>query len=220
MQAFVDGESVSTASGGTLDAQVKAANGRHKLTIKARDSAGAVFASSIDFTVVSPSPVPATSKLSMNVAPAQATITLGRSAVFTLAVATDGSLTQPLAFACSGLPAGVHCAFDPVKIKAAKLPANIKLTIFTSPVTSAFITVTRFMWVAMLLPALVVLRFTKGKEQRRRRLGFIAVAIFMSAMIVGCQGLITPNNHGSFAVTVTGSSTEAQSSSTINLTLN
>ena len=219
MQAFVDGKSVSTASGGTLNAQINAENGRHTLTIKAKDTAAAVFESSLDFTVVGPPATPNANKLSMNVSPAQATISLGRSAAFTLAVGSDGSLTQPVAFACSGLPAGVHCAFDPVKIKAAKLPASIKLNISTVPVSSAWTLGKTLIWAAMLLPGLVVLRFTRGKKHRRRS-GLLAAVLFLAALIAGCQGLIAPSNHGSFAVTITGTSAEAQSSSTINLTLN
>ena len=220
MQAFLDGETVSTASGGTLTAQISAAVGRHTVTIQAKDNQGTVFVKSINFTVIAPPVTPVTSKLSMNVSPAQATISLGRSAVFTLAVGTDGSLTQPVAFACSGLPAGVHCAFDQVKIKPAKLPANIKLTISTLPVSSALIFGKRLIWAAMLLPGLVFLRFRKGNESRRRRSGLLALGMLLIAVIAGCQGLTIPSNHGSFAVTVTGTSTEAQSSSAINLTLN
>jgi carboxypeptidase family protein/Big-like domain-containing protein/calcineurin-like phosphoesterase family protein len=220
MQAFVDGETVSTASGGTLNAQISAAAGRHRVTIQAKDNQGAVFVNSVDFTVVAPPVTPAPSKLSMNVSPAQATISLGRSAVFTLTVGTDGSLTQPVAFACSGLPAGVHCAFDQAKIKPAHLPANIKLTISTLPVNSAWTLRKRLIWAAMLLPALVLLPFAKGKQQKRKRSSLLAIGMLLMAVIAGCQGLTTPKNHGAFAVTVTGTSAEAQSSSTINLTLN
>ena len=156
----------------------------------------------------------------MNVSPAQATISLGRSAVFTLAVGSDGSLSQPVAFACSGLPSGVHCDFDQVKIKPAKLPANIKLTISTLPLTSAQIVGKRLIWAAILLPGLLVLPFTKRKNGRWRCAGLLAAVLLEAGVIAGCQGLTTPANHGSFAITVTGTSTEAQSSSAINLTLN
>jgi hypothetical protein len=220
MQVFLDGETASTASGGTLTAEISAAAGRHTVTIQAKDNQGAVFVNSIDFTVVAPPVTPAPSKLSMNVSPAQATISLGRSAVFSLAVGTDGSLTQPVAFACSGLPAGVHCAFDPVKIKPAHLPANIKLTISTLPVSSARVIGKRLIWAAIFLPGLLVLPFTKGKYRSWRCAGMLGAVLLGAGVISGCQGLTTPANHGSFAVTVTGTSTETQSSSAINLTLN
>ncbi|HKT51547.1 MAG TPA: carboxypeptidase regulatory-like domain-containing protein [Candidatus Angelobacter sp.] len=220
MQAFLDGETVSTGSGGTLTAQISAASGRHSLTIQAKDNQGAIFVNSIDFTVIAPPVTPAPSKLSMNVSPAQATISLGRSAIFTLAVGSDGSLTQPVAFACSGLPSGVHCAFDQARIKPAKLPANIKLTISTLPVTSAQIVGKRLIWAAILLPCLVVLPFTKGRQRRRRCVGLLGAVMVVAVVIAGCQGLTTPSNHGSFAVTVTGTSADVQSSTAINLTLN
>lgn len=220
MQAFLDGETASTVSGGTLTAQISAAPGRHTVTIQAKDTQGMVFANSIDLTVVAPPVTPAPSRLSMNVSPAQATISLGRSAVFTLVVATDGSLTQPVAFACSGLPAGVHCAFDQVKIKPAHLPANIKLTISTLPVSSARVMAKLLIWAAILFPGLMVLPFTKRKNRRWRCAGLLGAVLLLAGVIAGCQGLTTPSNHGAFTVTVSGTSAEAQSSSTINLTLN
>jgi hypothetical protein len=77
----------------------------------------------------------------------------------------------------------------------------------------------RFIWAVMLLPGLLVLRTTKGRKQRRVS-DLLAAVLLLAGVIAGCQGLTTPSNHGSFAVTVTGTSAEVQTSSTINLTLN
>lgn len=218
MQAFLDGKGVSSVSGGTLEATVKAEKGRHHLTVTASDNAGAAFSSSIDFSVGDQiAPVPPPERLTVSVSPAQATVAFGQSARFTLALGTDGSLVDPVTFSCSGLPSGTSCAFDPIRIKAAKLPALVKLKISTTAVRSATIR-SQLLWAAILVPALVLVPRRRAGTKRRGLLP-IAFLLILALTAAGCAGLITPANRGSFNVTVTSTSGSVQKSGTVHLTL-
>lgn len=225
IEAILDGAEVSHFASGVLEASVNAQAGEHHLVVKAQDKSGESFETSVDFSVSSPvvpSPPPPSpaERLSLNISPSQATISLGRSAQFAVQVGSDGSLKDPVSLSCSGLPAGVRCAFDPVRMKAANLPALVKLTIFTNAVTSASIRggLRGLIWASILVPGLVLLGYRR--RGRGVLLSVCALGVLGAGWLLGCQGVISPVNKGSFTVTVTSSSGTVQKSSNINLTLN
>lgn len=226
LQVLLDGAAVSNSEGGILQASVNAAPGDHHVTVKAQDKTGASFESSVDFAVsapVVPGPPPPVERLSLAVSPSQATIPLGHSAAFTLQVSSDGSLTDPVNFSCSGLPAGAKCAFDPVRMKPANLPASIKLTIFTSALSASSTPsgLHGLAWASIALPGVVLFSWRKRKAGTLRGLLVLCggLILFGAAWLSGCQGVIRPTNQGSFTVTVTSSSGTVQKSSNISLTL-
>jgi hypothetical protein len=226
IQAILDGEAVSSSQAGILESSVKAQPGNHHLTVKAQDKSGASFESSVDFTVpapVVPGPPPPVDRLSLAISPSQATITLGHSAAFVLQVGSDGSLKDSVSFACSGLPAGTRCVFDPVGMKPANLPATVKLTIFTNAVNASSLPagLHNLIWAAILLPGLLL---GESKRQAMRTLRGIVLMVgglilLGGTLLVGCHGIVSPSNEGSFTVTVTSSSGTVQKSSNISLTL-
>jgi hypothetical protein len=225
MKAVLDGRSVSTASGGTLNTNIQVENGRHHLTVEARDSAGQGFEKSLDFTVGVQSPPPPQERLSFQVSPAQATIRLGSSAKFLLNIASDGSLKDAVTFSCSGLPAGVRCAFDPARLKPTALPATVQLTISTSPLNSAGLSGNKrfnaLTWAILLSPVLFFVYSRKGARRVHagEALATLVFVLCWTLMIASCQGVSAPTNHGSFTVTVTSSSGTVQKSNTIQLFL-
>jgi hypothetical protein len=227
IEAILDGAEVSHFQSGVLETSVNAEAGNHHLVVKARDKSGTSFESSVDFNVSSPvvpgpplpTPTPASERLSLTISPSEAAITLGHSADFSVQLGTDGSLKDPVSFSCSGLPAGTRCAFDPVRMKAANLPGTVKLTIFTNAVTSASIRggLRGLIWASILAPGMVLL----GYKRRGRGVLLSLCGLFLLAtgLLLGCQGVISPANKGSFTVTVTSSSGTVQKSSNINLKL-
>jgi hypothetical protein len=229
LKAVLDGKAVSTASGGTLNATLQTQNGRHHLTVQARDSLGQEFEKSLDFTVgvqaPPPPPSPAPERLSLQVSPAEASVRLGDRANFLLNISSDGSLTDPVTFSCSGLPVGVRCAFQPAKLKPKALPAAVQLTMFTSPLSAAALTGNKrfkaLAWSILLSP--ILLFGFRSKRPRRFHIGgaFATLAILLcwALMMAGCQGVAAPANHGSFTVTVTSTSGTVQKSNTIQLFL-
>jgi Carboxypeptidase regulatory-like domain/Calcineurin-like phosphoesterase/Bacterial Ig domain len=226
LKAVLDGNGVSTVSGGTLNTTVQAENGRHHLTVEARDSVGEEFEKSLDFTVGDQAPPPqAPDRLSLQVSPAQATIRLGDSAKFLLHLASDGSLTDAVTFSCSGLPAGVRCVFDPAKLKAAALPATVQLTIFTSPLNSAASTGNNrsnaLAWAILFSPVFLIV-FGRSRQRRihaGETLATFAFLLCWALIVAGCQGIAAPANHGSFTVTVTSTSGAVQKSNSVQLFL-
>jgi hypothetical protein len=228
LKAVLDGKDVLSARAGTLNASIKAENGRHHLTVQARDSVGQEFERSLDFTVGAQPPPPppqAPDRLSLEVSPAQATIRLGSSAKFLLNLASDGSLTDIVSFSCSGLPVGVSCAFDPVRVKPKALPATVQLTIFTSPLSSAGLTGNKrfnaLAWSILLSPVLLFGFRRKGARRIQAGEAVATLAFFLccALVIAGCQGVAAPANHGSFTVTVTSTSGTVQKSNSIQLLL-
>lgn len=217
MEAFLDDSAVLKSGGGELTGSVNAVSGQHKLRITATDAAGGTAEQTINF-VVGGSPGGSEAQLSMGVAPTSAQITLGESADFTLNLSSNGNLTEPVTLSCGNLPAGARCVFDRNKVAATALPATVKLTISTSALESSAIgghrSVGKLPAVCFVLGALMLGVVLSGGRKRRVYCGAVLLVLLM-----GCQGLIAPENRGSFTATVISASGKAQQTSNIELTL-
>lgn len=185
------------------------------------------FDTDLNFFLIAAPSAPATETLNMSISPGHATISAGQSASFALKVSSDGSVSEPVTFSCSGLPAGASCGFDPVSIKPANLPATTKLKISTTAQAAMFRTgrhrtLPNLLWAAALVPGLLLMGSGYRRRHQPRRLLFGLVALCLVAVLVaGCQGSggATTTNGTAFAVTVTASSGGFQKSSTISLNL-
>lgn len=222
MDAFLDGNEVLESSGGQLTGPVNAAAGPHQLRVTAKDSGGGTAEQTINFTV-NGTPGGSTAPLSLGITPSSAQINLGDSADFVLSVSSNGSLTEPVSFSCSNLPPGAQCTFNRNLIKPTELPTTVKLTIFTTaqsamrrgrrdagkPAVAGFLLGTVLMGVAL------------GSAPGRRRRVYCSVVLLgmVAAAVIGCQGLVVPDNRGSFTATVTSTSGKVQQTSNIELTL-
>lgn len=206
MDAFLDGNEVLESAGGQLTGPVNASGGPHQLRVTAKDSGGGTVEQTINFVVNGP-PGGSTEPLSMGVTPSSAQISLGDSADFMLNLSSNGSLMEPVTLSCSNLPSGTRCAFDRNQLKPAELPATVKLTIFTAAMHSAVQRGRRD------VGRLAIAGFLLGTVLMGVALGMVAAAV------IGCQGIITPDNEGSFTATVASKSGKVQQKSNIQLTL-
>jgi hypothetical protein len=168
-------------------------------------------------TVPSNPPVP-TAPLIMGVTPTSAQITLGESADFMLNLSSNGSLTEPVALSCGNLPAGTRCAFDRKQIEIKEMPVTVKLTISTTALASSMKggrrDVGRLAGVGIALGAVLLGVVLGGGRGRKIYCGAV-----MLVLIVGCRGVIAPENRGSFTATVISMSGKVQQTSQIELTL-
>jgi hypothetical protein len=74
-----------------------------------------------------------TPNFTISTAPPSATVASGQSTAFSLSVAGSGGFSQPVQFACSGLPAGASCSFSPMAVTpGANSAATTMLTVSTS----------------------------------------------------------------------------------------
>jgi hypothetical protein len=220
MDAFLDGNEVLELAGGQLTGFVNASPGPHKLRITARDSANATPEQTVDFTVIGP-----TAPLDIGVTPSSAQISLGDSADFTLSLSSDGSLNEPVTLSCGNLPRGTRCVFDRRQIETKDLPATVKLTILTAALHSAvhggrrdvgmvagLFIIFGTAWMGLMLGIVT---------GRRRKIYGVMMLLGIAALVavIGCQGVITPDNRGSFTATVTSKSGKVQQTTNIELTL-
>jgi hypothetical protein len=153
--------------------------------------------------------------LSVDIIPGSANLALGGSVDFTMHVSSDGRLTAPVEFSCSGLPAGTKCSFDPAQISPSTLPAGVRLTISNSDSTAAGHR--NLFWGAICSMGVVML----ASWRRRLRAALLGISVlFLAATMVSCSGHGTSMSHsGSFAVTVSTVSGSVSEKQTITLTL-
>lgn len=222
MDAFLDGNEVLESAGGQLTGPVNAAGGPHQLRVTAKDSGGGTVEQTINFVVNGP-PGGSTEPLSMGITPSSAQINLGESADFMLNLSSNGSLTEPVSFSCSNLPPGTRCAFNRNQIKPTELPATVKLTIFTtaqSAMRHGRRDVGRLAIAGFLLGT-VLMGVALGSAPGRRRRVYCSVVLLgmVAAAVIGCQGIVVPDNEGSFTATVISTSGKVQQTTNIQLTL-
>jgi hypothetical protein len=153
--------------------------------------------------------------LSVDIIPGSANLALGGSVDFTMHVSSDGRLTEPVEFSCSGLPAGTKCSFDPAQISPSTLPAGVRITISNSGSTAAGHR--NLFWGAICSMGVVML----ASWRRRLRAALLGISVlFLAATMVSCSGHGTSMSHsGSFAVTVSTVSGSVSEKQTITLTL-
>jgi hypothetical protein len=166
-----------------------------------------------------------TAPLDIGVTPSSAQISLGDSADFTLSLSSDGSLNEPVTLSCGNLPRGTRCVFDRRQIETKDLPATVKLTILTAALHSAvhggrrdvgmvagLFIIFGTAWMGLMLGIVT---------GRRRKIYGVMMLLGIAALVavIGCQGVITPDNRGSFTATVTSKSGKVQQTTNIELTL-
>ncbi|HYX51901.1 MAG TPA: hypothetical protein VE783_00500 [Candidatus Limnocylindrales bacterium] len=173
--------------------------------------------------------------LGMTAQTSSLTVTAGGSASTVLNVALNGSGLGTISFACSGLPSGALCNFNPASI-AASGPVTLSISTTAKSTTLApfvppgsFLPIAAFaMTVAVLALSLGFRRFRKALQFRARVMVAGAFACLALLVLVGCGvSMNTPVQHspgtpaGTSAVTVTASSSNggATATSTVNLTV-
>jgi len=153
---------------------------------------------------------PGAPALSLASSPSAATVKAGSSAQFAIAVSGQ-NLTAPITFACSGLPNGAACTFNPASLAT---PGSTTLTITTSASSAALAPVGPLSW-TLAAAALGIVGlcfippFTGGTFSRRKRclaLIIVGVALWFAACGGGGSNDSSANTPTSPGTTTTGSS--------------
>ena len=160
---------------------------------------------------------------------ASAGVTAGGTVNTTLNVTTNGSGLGAIGFACSGLPAGATCSFNP-----ASVTASSQVTMSIATTAKSVVIAPQFHWpilpYAALLAILGTMATVFSRQTRRFKFRFAAsIAVAALLALAGCGvSMKTPapphtpgTPAGTFAVTVTASSASggATATSVVNLTV-
>ena len=153
------------------------------------------------------------------------TVTAGNSATLTLGVAPVNGFSGTVSFACSGLPAGAACLFNPSSVSAmSTAPATTMLTLNTTQRTT-----TGALQPAhgggLMLAALLPLTSLLLLRRKRKLASALAVLLFAAtgAFVIGCSDngkFIPPGTPtGQSTVTITATSGSLSQHTTVALTV-
>jgi xanthosine utilization system XapX-like protein len=158
-----------------------------------------------------------------------ASVTAGGTANTTLNVTTNGSGLGAITFACSGIPSGATCSFNPSSVTTT---SQVTMSIATTAKSVVFSPQLRWpiMPYAALLGLLGIMAMVFSRQTRKFKLRFAAgMAVAALLALAGCgvsmKTPAPPHNPGTpagnFAVTVTASSASggATATSIVNLTV-
>lgn len=162
--------------------------------------------------------------------PSAVTVSSGGSGNITItAVPQSGAFNNTINLACSGLPSTLTCKFAPASITPGSGTGSSVLTISAASVASNRNASKSNSLLASWLFTFGAFGFAfVGKVQRKRVLHFVGACI-LAALIIGgtsCGGgktisqtIAPPGTASSYSVTVSGSSSAAQLSTTITVTI-
>jgi len=164
--------------------------------------------------------------------PTSTTITAGQPATFTLTATPQGSFTSPISFSCTGLPALANCTFSPTTVTPGTSTLTTKLTIGTTPHTTALApppfgrrSGPRYaMW--LVLPALLLGTVGMATPKRRKLLSYCLVFLLVSGCVLqvacsngGNSGGTGGTPAGNYTITITGAAASTQHTATVTLTV-
>ena len=173
---------------------------------------------------------PGSPNLSLGTNPSSVTMSSGGSGNLNVTVAAlSGSFNSPISLACSGLPANLSCSFAPVAVTPGAGSTTSVLTIASVPAVASYGSKESRGFLASCLLSFGLLGIAViGKIERRRLLCIIGTCV-VAAMVmstVACGGnAASPVNASSstpksYVVTVSGSATSVQLSTTVTVTVN
>lgn len=160
--------------------------------------------------------------------PSSMTIVAGGSGNVTVtAAAQSGAFNNAIALSCSGLPKGMTCSFSPASITPGPGAVNSVLTVSATTFVSANHRERRHALLATWLFSFGLFGLTLVGRIQRKRIVTVLGACVLAALIVGatsCGGNTASNtvsapNAASYTVTVNGSSTAVQLSTTVTVTV-
>jgi trimeric autotransporter adhesin len=175
-------------------------------------------------TGVATAPPPA-SDFSIAATPASQSVTSGSSAVYQINLTSiNGSFTQPVTFAASGLPTGATVSFTPASVTPGSAGSSSTMTIQTlAQQASAKEDPVRWpLPVGLVSVALLILPF-----RRRRRLflslGCVLLLFGISGALTACGGgfalPLAKSASATYTVTVTGTGGSLQHSTSVQITV-
>jgi hypothetical protein len=188
---------------------------------------------------VSYSPACATSgggspTLSFSASPSSVTILAGQSGSFTVtAQAQSGAFNSPISLSCAGIPSILSCSFSPVTITPGSGTVTSTLTLSPASVTGMNFPERRKsipIYAGWLLPFGIAGFASMGSGHRRRAMRtFVALALLcasISLICVSCGGRTSASQSvgstvpaSNYSVTINGSSSDLQLSTTVSVTV-
>ncbi len=177
----------------------------------------AAFPVTVSFTVNPPGQTPA---MNLSVSLPSLTIEPGTVGVTQITVTSQNNFTGSVAFACSGLPAGYNCTFNPNPINVAE-GGTTTTTLTVTPASTAALVHRNFtpLFPATLAVALCFLGFRK----RNRLQLFLLLAVLFTGLglISSCGGTSSTSTPAPVTsnITITATSGSMQASSTMSITL-
>lgn len=171
----------------------------------------------------------ASTTVSFGTNPSSMTIPSGGSGDLTVtAAAQSGAFNSAIALSCSGLPKGMTCSFSPASITPGAGSVNSVLTVSAAGFMSANRREASHFLLAAWMSSFGLFGFALIGRVQRKRIGMVLGACALAALLVGvtsCGGNTTANspvaasNVANYAVTVNGSSSSVQLSTTVTVTV-
>jgi hypothetical protein len=148
--------------------------------------------------------------------PSSVTLASGKQGTVMVTVTPQAGFSRAVSFACSGLPAGASCAFNPMTVTPSAGAASTTLTITAQTQTAML----RGRPVPLFpkLIAVLVLGIVWPRRWRRRLGVWMAIGLATLTFLSACGG--SGSHPGSSTVTVTATSGSIHQSVTISLTVN
>lgn len=133
-------------------------------------------------------PIGSSSPFSVGATSSALTVAAGASATTNLTVTPRAGFTDPIGFACSGLPRGATCSFAPASVTPAGIPATTALTITTDggPV-AALLHVAPGIALA-LVPLVIGMGGSGPRRWRKYALRAAIATLLVIASAAGCGG--------------------------------
>jgi sugar lactone lactonase YvrE len=148
--------------------------------------------------------------------PAALTVTTGTSGTFNLTVTPQNGFNSAVTFACSGMPAGATCAFNPATVTPTTGAASTTVTITSSSTTAAV----RHNSNPLFPEATFALALCFFGFRKRRSVQIMLVLVVTAiglGMLSGCGG--SSKQPTTSTVTVTATSGTIQQTATLSLTM-
>ena len=149
--------------------------------------------------------------------PSSLPLASGKQGTVLVTVTPQAGFSRAVRFACSGLPAGASCGFNPMTVTPSGAAATTTLTI-TAPTLTALSPSHSDPLFPKLIPALV-LGLLWPRRWRRRFMVLFVISLAGLTFLSACGGS-SSNHPGSSTVTVTATSGSIKQSVTIALTVN
>ena len=160
--------------------------------------------------------------------PSSMTILSGTSGSVTVtAAAQSGAFNNAIALSCSGLPKGLTCSFSPTSITPGSGAVNSVLTVSAENFVSTNGRERNYPLLANWLLSFGLFGFTLVGRIQRKRIVAILGACAVAMMIVGCTSCggntagsaVNTSNTTNYIVTVNGSASSIQLSTTVTVTV-
>lgn len=169
------------------------------------------------------------SNISFRASPSSIVISPGKSGTFTVTAQTQsGSMNNPIALSCSGVPSNLNCSFSPVSITPGSGVGTSVVTVLAAGEAASaqgrnFVPI----YAGWLLPlGMIALPFVgKTRLKGKAKLHTVLLLVGLGMITVSCGGGSSGNQTsaqagpGNYSVTINGNSSSSQLSTVVTITV-